>query len=135
MTQDTFRYEPDAFREANEDYLKRIEELGVVAIYDSVLDALFIEIGGPREALTEHVVDNVMVRVEPETLEIVGLEILDFLEDFVPANRLVREAISEWRLTRDSDSQRNLMEPRNAPLKDVVERLIAQVAPRSAAVR
>lgn len=98
------------------------------AVYDATLDTLFIEIGGPQEALSEHVIDNVMVRVDPETLEVVGLEILDFLDDFVPSNRLVREEVESWDLQRDSDSEIVLMEPRYRPAREVVEALISQLA-------
>ena len=38
-------------------------------------------------------VDNIMVRVEPDTLQIVGVEILEFFSDFLPNNRLFEESI------------------------------------------
>ena len=80
--QDTFPIDQEQFREAHRDYIKRIEKDGLKAIYDATLDTLFIEIGGPKEALTEHLVDNIMIRIDPASLEVVGFEILDFLDDF-----------------------------------------------------
>lgn len=132
MAQDTFQYDPERFKEANRDYISRIEREGLSAIYDATLDTLFLEIGGPKEALTEHVLDNIMLRIDPETLEIVGLEILDFLDDFVPANRLVRDAIRGWGLKRDTDSTIALMTAQYAPVRDVVEALIGQFTQRAA---
>jgi hypothetical protein len=127
MAQDTLHFDSAEFKDANRDYITRIEQEGLFAIYDATLDTLFLEIGGPKEALTEHVWDNVMVRIDPETLEVVALEILDFLEDFVPNNRLVRDAISSWGLTRERDSTRTLMEPQYAPVREVVEAFIGQL--------
>ena len=119
------------FKDANKDYLKRIEKQGLRAVYDATLDTLFLEIGSPREALTEHVVDNIMARVDPESLEIVGLEILDFMDDFLPANRLVRESLRNWDLNRQADSQWTLMASQYAPVKDIVEAAIGHLALRS----
>jgi hypothetical protein len=132
MAQNTLQFDAGKFKDANRDYIARIEREGLFAIYDATLDTLFLEIGGPREALTEHIWDNVMVRIDPETLEVVGLEILDFLEDFVPNNRLVRDAISGWGLKRDTDSSRTLMAAQYAPMREVVEAFIGQLTQRSA---
>ena len=131
MERDTLRFDPERFKEANKNYMDRIQEEGLTAIYDATLDTLFIEIGGPREALSDHVVDNIMLRIEPHTLQIVGVEILDFLDDFLPANRLVREACRSWQLDRNSDSEWPLMESQYAPLREVVENLMAQVTHRA----
>ena len=86
--------------EANKDYLHRMKSQGVDIVYDAPLDTLFVEIGGPKEALSEHVVDNIMVRVEPDTLEIVGVEILEFFSDFLPSNRLFEESIHNMGFVR-----------------------------------
>jgi hypothetical protein len=132
MARDTLQFDAGKFKDANRDYIARIEREGLVAIYDAALDTLFLEIGGPREALTEHVWDNVMVRIDPETLEVVGLEILDFLEDFVPNNRLIRDAISGWGLKRDADNSRTFMAAQYAPVREVVEAFIGQLTQHSA---
>jgi len=130
MAQDTFPIDPEQFKEANKDYLGRIEREGLSAFYDSMLDALFLEIGEPREALTEHMIDNIMMRIAPETLEIVGFEILDFLDDFVPENRLFRDLIGDWGLSRSADSKHTLVEPKYASIRAVVESLIGQLTQR-----
>jgi uncharacterized protein YuzE len=126
MAQDSYQDNLERFKQANQNYIDKIQHDGLTAIYDAMLDTLFVEIGEPREALTEHLGDNVMVRIDPETLEVVGLEILDFLDDFVPANRLIRDAISSWGLSRDIDSTRTLMTPQYAPIRDAVTALIGQ---------
>lgn len=102
-----------------------IEEEGVTATYDATLDALLIEIGGPKEALTEYLVDNIMVRIEPDSLRVVGFEILDFMEDFLPANRLGRTAMGNWVPSRESDSTITLVTGLLAPIMAVAEAAIA----------
>jgi uncharacterized protein YuzE len=131
---DTLKFDFDNFKESNRNYLDRIQKQGLAALYDATLDTLFIEIGGPKAALSEHLLDNIMVRIDPDTLEIVGFEILDFLDDFLPQNRIMREACRGWDLRRDSDSRIALLEPQYAPIREVVEALIAQVAQGSAAL-
>jgi uncharacterized protein YuzE len=131
---DTLKFDFDNFKESNRNYLDRIQKQGLAALYDATLDTLFIEIGGPKAALSEHLLDNIMVRIDPDTLEIVGFEILDFLDDFLPQNRIIREACRGWDLRRDSDSRIALLEPQYAPIREVVEALIAQVAQGSAAL-
>jgi hypothetical protein len=116
---DTLDFDFERFKETNKDYLDRIQKNGLMAIYDATLDTLFIEIGGPAEALSEHLIDNIMLRVEPDTLKIVGFEILDFLDDFLPANRMIREACRGWKLDRDSDSETALLDPQYAPIREV----------------
>ena len=126
MEQDTYQFDPEQFNEANKDYLDRIKSQGLKAIYDATLDTLFLEIGEPREALTEHFVDNIMLRIDPKTLQVIGLEILDFLDDFLPANRVFRNMLRDWEISRDTDSELAIMEPQYAPLKDVVEAAIGR---------
>jgi hypothetical protein len=133
MEQNTFQFDPARFKEANQDYLDRIEREGLTAIYDATLDTLFLEIGGPTEALTEHLADNVMIRVDPNSLQVVGFEVLDFLDDFLPQHRLVREAVRDWNLSRSSDSQITLMGPQYAPIREVMEALIAGLIERGTA--
>ena len=124
---DTLGFDFQRFKESNKDYLDRIQKGGINAIYDAALDTMFIEIGGPAEALSEHLIDNIMVRIDPETLKIVGFEILDFLDDFLPANRMIREACRGWQLDRNYDSEIALLEPQYAPMREVVEALIGQI--------
>jgi hypothetical protein len=89
---------------------------GVDIVYDAPLDTLFVEIGGPKEALSEHVVDNIMVRVEPDTLEIVGVEILEFFSDFLPSNRLFEESIHNMGFVKGVDSRQSMTKSSNGYL-------------------
>ena len=63
-------------RAANSDLEERLGALGITLDYDDERDILFCRFGPPTEALTESVDDLVYVRVDPDTLKIVGLEIL-----------------------------------------------------------
>ena len=87
----------------------------------------FLEIGGPKEALSEHLVDNVMVRIDPETLEIVGFEVLDFFSDFLPNNRLMHQAVTDLGLEEGVDSEIALVEPRFKAFIDMFEAIVPQV--------
>ena len=128
MTPNIRSIDPDKLMEANRDYLDRIERKGLQAVYDARLDTLFIEIGGPEEALSEHLVDNIMLRINPDTLQVVGLEILDFLSDFLPNNRLIGDMSRELGLQEGVDSQIELMEPRFKPIRDILGALIPHAA-------
>ena len=119
--------DPHRLWDANRDYIERIERAGVNLVYDATLDSLFMEFGSPREALSEYVIDNVMVRIEPDTLEIVGFEILDLFSDFLPNNRLFREAIIDLAIEEGKDSVVALTESRFKPYKDLIEAMMAQV--------
>ena len=98
MTEEIRFLDPDEMMKANQDYISRMEREGLDAVYDATLDTLFIEIGGPKEALSEHLADNIMIRVDPDTLRIEGLEILDFFEDFLPNNRLAQSLVQDLEL-------------------------------------
>ena len=124
MTQEIRFIDPDKVLEANRDYIDRIERDGLRAVYHAKLDTLFIEIGGPKEALSEHFVDNIMLRVEPDSLQIVGLEILDFFSDFLPHNRLVQLMVEEQGFQGNSDFEVELMEPRYKPIREVLQALV-----------
>ena len=117
----------DQLYEANRDYLDRIKHVGLFAIYDSVLDTLFLEIGEPAEAFNEHAVDNIYIRIAPTTLQIVAIEIVDFVSDFLPANRMVREMMGDWDPQENSDVRYALADPEMAPVREVVENLFASV--------
>ncbi|MCH7680753.1 DUF2283 domain-containing protein [candidate division KSB1 bacterium] len=43
---------------------------------------MYISIGSPKEAISKEVNDDILVRVQPETEEIVGFTILNFVERF-----------------------------------------------------
>ena len=50
MTYQSRKIDPDQFFEANRDYIDRLEREGLFLVYDSALDTLFIEFGGPKAA-------------------------------------------------------------------------------------
>lgn len=107
-----FRVDPVKFFEANKDYLERMQRDGLYGSYDSALDILFLEIGEKtKEAITDPVADNLMVRIDPGTLEIVGLEVHDFMDDFLPANRLVRDIMAGLMPNRNEDTEWKVLEP------------------------
>jgi hypothetical protein len=106
------RIDPQKFLEANRDYISRAERIGVDLIYDATLDTLFIEFGGPRPAVNEHLVDNIMLRIDPASLEIVGCEIIDFFDDFVPNHRLVGGLLGDLAGLKEGQGVRlTLVEP------------------------
>lgn len=128
MSQEVFYIDRGKLLSANRGYIDRIEREGAYVIFDATLDALYIQFGGPKEALSEHAIDNVMLRIEPDTLHIVGIEILDFFSDFLPNNRLIQEAIRDFGIQEGQDSRITLMEPRFKDLKETLEALIPQLA-------
>ena len=120
MTLNPRRIDQDQFMAANRDYVTRIEKEGVQVVYDATLDTLFVEFGGPKRAISEHAVDNIFLRIDPITLEIVGCEVVDFLDDFVPGNRLVAELVTKSGLKRGEDSSFTLMEPQAKVLSEMI---------------
>ena len=124
MTQEIRFIDPDQLLDANRDYLERIERDGLRAVYDGTLDALFIEIGGAKEGLSEHLADNIMLRIDPDTLQIIGLEILDFLADFLPHNRLFKEMAGDLSIRVGEDAELSLMDPMYANVRQLVQAII-----------
>lgn len=45
--------------------------------YDQAADVLYVSIGDPRPAISREVGDDVLLRLDPETAEVVGLTILN----------------------------------------------------------
>jgi hypothetical protein len=60
--------------------------LGITTIYDEEEDVLRTFVGPPIEAATESVNNTILLRYEPESLKLVGIEILG-------ARRLLSEGI------------------------------------------
>ena len=125
----------DQLYEANRDYLDRIKNVGLFAIYDSVLDTLFLEIGEATEAFNEHLVDNIYIRIAPTTFQIVAIEIVDFLGDFLPANRMAREMMGDWNPQDKADTCFTLTDPEMTPVREQIEKLIASVMPQPSKMR
>ena len=103
----------DRLLAANRDIFGRIEELGLAAIYDDVLDTLFIEIGGPRKATNVHVDEDIMLRIDPTTMEVVAAEIPLYQKGFVRDRRTLANYIEELgvRDGRESTSVKPNVDP------------------------
>ena len=100
-THDQFRLVPfdhDRFLDANQDLVARMDSEGLFVLYDDQLDTLFVDIGVSRDGALEPLVDNLLARVDPSSLELLGYEIVDFRADFLPHNRLFQPMVSELRL-------------------------------------
>ena len=120
MTSEPRQIDQEKFLAANRDYVARIEKEGVEVVYDATLDTLFVEFGGPKRAISQHLVDNILLRIDPITLEVVGCEVLDFLADFVPGNRLVAEIVANSGLKEGEDYNTTLMEPQAKAVSEMI---------------
>jgi uncharacterized protein YuzE len=56
--------------------------------YDKQMDVLYLSVGDPRPAITEELEDNILLRLDIETGEVVGLTILNFSTRFDSAENL-----------------------------------------------
>jgi len=64
--------------QANEDLAARFRELSVYIAHDRDDDTFILTLGEPQEALTESLDGSrIYVRIDPDTLKIVGIEIPD----------------------------------------------------------
>jgi len=113
MTDTVRQIDSTQVKGAYQDLITRIEHEGVNLVYDATLDSLFIEFGGPEAALSEHVADNIMIRINPETLRVVGFEVVDFLEDFMPHNRLLALAMEDFPIRKGEDFETTIAEPKH----------------------
>jgi hypothetical protein len=112
----------DKLLAANKDLLNSIALRGLTLVYDEVLDTLFLEIGGPRKASNETLIDTIMLRVDPTNLEIVACEITEFFSDFVPEHRLVATLVDDLGI-QENEEFRLLLPARQA--KGVGQLIIA----------
>ena len=113
MTKRDTRITGDRVVAANRDLYKQIEKRGVDVVYDDVLDTLFIEIGGPRKATNVHVDEDIMLRIDPTTMEVVAAEIPLYQKGFVRDRRTLANYIEELgvRDGRESDSVKPNVDP------------------------
>lgn len=51
-------------------------------LYDKESDVLYLSIGDPRSAISREIGDDVLLRVDPDTDEVVGLTILNLSARF-----------------------------------------------------
>jgi hypothetical protein len=67
-----------AILEANQDLSERGATLGVTTVYDEEDDVLRTSIGPLTEAATESLNNTVLLRYDPESLKLVGIEVIGF---------------------------------------------------------
>jgi uncharacterized protein YuzE len=68
-------------------------------LYDKESDVLYLSIGDPRPAISREIGDDVLLRVDPDTEEVVGLTILNLSARFasistpqsLPVEMMLRE--------------------------------------------
>jgi len=51
--------------------------------YDKANDVLYISLGNPRPGLTSEVNEGDLVRIDPDTNEVIGVTILDFKKRYL----------------------------------------------------
>ena len=93
---------------ANEDIFNRIDQLGVAVIYDDVLDTVFIEIGGPRKATNVPIDEDIMLRIDPTTMEVVAAEIPLYLAGVVHDRPQFAKVIADLGVHTDKECCRSL---------------------------
>ncbi len=71
---------------ANADLEQRLMSLSVNVGYDDEFDIFLLTIGEPQPAFTEPIRDGLQLRIDPETLKIVGIEVLGFKRRYLKAN-------------------------------------------------
>lgn len=98
----------DRLLAANRDIFGRIEELGLAAIYDDVLDTVFFEIGGPRKAFNVHIDEDVMLRIDPTTMEVVAAEIPLYLAGVVRDRPRLAKFVEDLGVCTDRECSRSL---------------------------
>ena len=86
----------EAIKKANFDLGDRLEVEEIKLEYNPEADVLVITIGDPVPAITEPVIDDIMYRVEPDTLKVVGVEIVAFFSDFVRHNKIARKLLKGY---------------------------------------
>ncbi len=96
------------FLEANQDILDRIEQFGMDVIYDDVLDTVFIEIGGPKKAFNVPIDEDIMLRIDPTTMEVVAAEIPLYLAGVVRDRPQFAKFIADLRVHTSGECCRSL---------------------------
>jgi len=61
--------------------------------YDAEADVMYVSIGGPRRAIGREPQEDIVLRLDPQTEELVGLTILHWQERFGGSMEAVREAL------------------------------------------
>lgn len=89
--------------EANQDLNERARELPVRAEYDLDDDTLILAIGEEQEALSPSVDNELFLRVDPDTLKIIGVELLHFsdhLRDHSAVSNFVLHLLEQAKVTQ-----------------------------------
>ena len=81
----------EAVARANADLSERLFREGVSITYDEDGDTLLIDIGEGGEAIADHVVDGLYIRLDPLTLKVVGCTAIGFASDALEHNRAFRK--------------------------------------------
>ena len=88
----------DSISSANIDLGERMLQEGLSVTYDEGGDTLLVTIGIGKsfEAVTEELIDNIYIRILPDSLVIVGFVVLNFNTDFLANNKLARKVLGDW---------------------------------------
>lgn len=87
-----------AINKANFNLAERLFQEGLSVAYDEEGDTLLVTVGIGKqyEALTEEVIDNIFVRILPDSLLVIGFIVLNFATDLLTNNKLARKALGDW---------------------------------------
>jgi uncharacterized protein YuzE len=86
---------------------KKLDKLNLNVRYDTSADVLYISFGTPRPGIATEFGDGELVRLDPDTNEIVGVTILDFKERYMPkpsisieesAQKIISKVLKEFRV-------------------------------------
>ena len=115
-------FDHDRFAESNRDMVERMQRDGLFLVYDDQLDTLFVDIGPHVDGVLEPLTDNIWARVDPGDLRLLGYEIEDFRDDFLPNNRIANALIDELHLFQRPNQRIDASE---SAQEETLRRLIA----------
>jgi hypothetical protein len=122
---DQFRAAPfdnTRFIESNRDLVDRMTQQGLFVLYDDQLNTLFVDVGPHRDGVLEPLADNMSVRVDPSSLELLGYEVADFRDDFLPNNMLFESFVEDLHLFQRPNVRINASE---SSQEETLRRLVA----------
>ena len=116
---------------ANGDLEERIRSLAVTVTYDDEFDIFLLTLGEPQPAITEEMPGGhgLQLRLDPESLKIVGYEVLGFQSTYLKAHPEFRhhfEALFEKPPIRTVDI------PQTGPQRERAQEAIRQLIPAKA---
>jgi len=95
MNEEPAQLDYEAVARANTDLSERLFREGVSIIYDEDGDTLLVDIGEGGEAIADHVVDGLYIRLNPLTYKAVGVTIIGFVSDVLAHNKLIRKLFQD----------------------------------------